>query len=144
MSVPAGGPGLPLAQPGTWFVLALSGVFVLLGILFILAPRMGAALFGLPAPEGRALAYLPAIGLRDLAFGLYLFALSRTAPPRALGLVLAITVLIPAGDIAILALERGTESPGHLLLHGLSGLAMVLASAWVLLQGRRHAREERL
>jgi hypothetical protein len=137
------GPGLPRSRTSTWFVFALSGVFVLLGILFILAPRTGAALFGLPAPEGRALGYLPAIGLRDLAFGLYLYALNRTAPPRALGLVLAITVLIPVGDIAILALERGAESPGHLLLHGLSGLAMMLASAWVLLQGQRHEREER-
>jgi hypothetical protein len=134
--------GLSLAEPATWLVLALSGVFVLLGLLFLAAPRLGAALFGLPAPEGSAFAYLPAIGLRDLAFGLYLFALARLASPTAVGCILAITVLIPIGDVALVALERGLESPGHLALHGLSGLTLAIAAAWVLRQAGRHAREE--
>jgi hypothetical protein len=130
--------GLSPAEPGTWYVLALSGVFVLLGLLFILAPRMGAALFGLPAPEGASLGYLPVIGLRDLAFGLYLFALARLAGRRAVGTVLAITVLIPAGDVAIVALERGWSSPGHLLLHAASGGAMLAGAVWMLSGTQAH------
>ena len=130
--------------PSAWLVLALSGVFVLLGLLFVVAPRLGAALFGLPAPEGSALAYLPALGLRDLAFGLYLFALGRTAPPAALGAVLGITVLIPVGDIIIVALERGWDSPGHLVLHGASALTMAAGSAWLTVEAKRQRREESL
>ena len=88
-------------EPGTWLVLALSGLFVLLGLLFVFGPRTGAALFGIPAPEDAGLAYVSAIGLRDLAFGLYLFALSRLSTRRTVGAILGITVLIPVGDVIV-------------------------------------------
>jgi hypothetical protein len=133
--------GLPLAAASTWFVLTLSALFVGLGALFIVAPRLGAALFGLPAPEGASLGYLPVIGLRDLAFGLYLFALARLATRRAVGTVLAITVLIPAGDVAIVALQRGFDSPGHLLLHAASGATMAAGAAWLLHQSRQQGED---
>ena len=143
MTPPRVARGLARAEPSTWLVLALSCLFVLLGLLFLLAPRWGAALFGLPAPEGSALGYVPAIGLRDLAFGVYLFALARLASPSTLGTILALTVLIPVGDVTLIALERGLGSPGHLLLHGLSALILATAAGW-LLTGRKSAREERL
>jgi hypothetical protein len=136
--------GLAAREPSTWLVLAMSCLFVLLGLLFLLAPRLGAALFGLPAPEGSALAYLPAIGLRDLAFGLYLFALARLASRTTLGVILAVTALIPVGDITLVALERGLGAPGYLLLHGLSALILTAAAIWLLVLGRQSEREERL
>jgi len=126
--------GLPLHEPSTWLVLALSGVFVLLGLLFVFAPRAGAALFGIAAPEGPGLSYVSAIGLRDLAFGAYLAALSRLSTRRAVGTVLGLTVLIPAGDVALVILERGFESPKHLLLHAGSGLVMAAGALWLLRQ----------
>ena len=122
--------GLALNEPSTWLVLALSAVFVGLGVLFLAAPRLGAALFGLPAPEGQSFGYLPAIGLRDLAFGLYLFALARLADARAVGTVLAITTLIPAGDVILVALARGWSL--HILLHAFSGLVMLASAVWLL------------
>ncbi len=126
--------GLPLHAPSTWLVLALSGVFVLLGLLFVFSPRAGAALFGIAAPEGPGLSYVSAIGLRDLAFGAYLAALSRLATRRSVGTVLGLTVLIPVGDVIIVFLERGFESPKHLLLHAVSGLVMAASSLWLLVQ----------
>ena len=126
--------GLPLHEPSTWLVFALSGVFVLLGLLFIFVPRAGAALFGIAAPEGPGLSYVSAIGLRDLAFGAYLAALSRLSTRRAVGRVLGLTVLIPAGDVILVFLERGFESPKHLLLHAGSGLVMAASSVWLLAQ----------
>ena len=126
--------GLALHEPGTWLVLALSGVFVLLGLLFVFAPRAGAALFGIAAPEGPGLSYVSAIGLRDLAFGAYLAALSRLSTRRAVGTVLGLTVLIPAGDVILVLLERGFESPKHLLLHAGSGLVMAASALWLLRQ----------
>ena len=126
---------LPLGRPSTWIVLAPAIGLVLLGLLFIARPTAGAAIFGIPAPDWPGRWYLVAIGLRDLAFGLYVLALALFASARAVGLVLAITVLIPAGDIVIVALERGLASPLHLALHAASGTYMAAASAWVLTRG---------
>jgi hypothetical protein len=126
--------GLSLHEPSTWLVLALAGVFVLLGLLFVFAPRVGADLFGIAAPEGPGLSYVSAIGLRDLAFGAYLAALSRLATRRAVGTVLGLTVLIPVGDVVLVFLEHGFESPKHLLLHAGSGLIMAVSSLWLLAQ----------
>ena len=134
MTTRSEGSGLPLHAPSTWLVLALSGVFVLLGLLFIVAPRAGAALFGIAAPEGPGLSYVSAIGLRDLAFGAYLAALSRLSTRRAVGTVLGLTVLIPIGDVILVFLERGFDSLTHLLLHAGSGLVMAAASLWLLAQ----------
>ena len=124
--------GLSWSEPRTWLVLALSGLFIALGLLFVFAPRAGAALFGIAAPEGPGLSYVSAIGLRDLAFGSYLAALSRLSTRRTLGVVLGLTVLIPAGDVILVFLERGFDSPKHLLLHAFSGLIMALSSLWLL------------
>ena len=123
---------LPIRKLSTWIVLAPAIGLTLLGLLFVLAPRLGAAVFGIAAPDGPGAAYLVAIGLRDIAFGLYIAALALLAERRAVGIVLAITVLIPTGDIAILLAERGLSAPGHLLLHALSGLYMAGAALWVL------------
>ncbi len=128
--------GLSWSEPRTWLVLALSGVFIALGLLFVFAPRAGAALFGIAAPEGPGLSYVSAIGLRDLAFGSYLAALSRLSTRRTLGVVLGLTVLIPAGDVILVFLERGFDSPKHLLLHAFSGLVMALSSLWLLQPSR--------
>jgi hypothetical protein len=129
-----GSSGLPLNALSTWLVLALAGVFVLLGLLFVFAPRAGAALFGIAATEGPGLSYVSAIGLRDLAFGAYLAALSRLSTRRTVGTVLGLTVLIPAGDVILVFLERGFESPKHLLMHAGSGLVMAAGSLWLLAQ----------
>jgi hypothetical protein len=128
--------GLPWTEPSTWLVLALAVVFIGLGFLFLLAPHLGAALFGIPAPEGIPIFYLPAIGLRDLAFGLYLVALAATSTRRTVAIVLFITVLIPIGDVLLVAIVRGIGSP-YLLVHGFSGVVLVATAAWLL---RAHHR----
>jgi Domain of unknown function (DUF4267) len=124
--------GLPPSAPSTWLVWCLGFAFIGLGLLFLLAPRAGAALFGLPAPEGDGFGYLPAIGLRDLAFGLYLLILSVTATRRILGLIFAATLVIPIGDIVIVASTRGADAFINLLVHGASAAIMAAASIWLL------------
>lgn len=126
--------GLPPSEPSTWLVWLLAANFVGLGLLFLVAPRWGAGLFGLPAPEGASFGYLPAIGLRDLAFGFYLLILSLTSGRWSLGLIFGATVLIPVGDMIVVAAERGLEAWGYLLLHGLSAAIMTGTSAWLLRQ----------
>ena len=124
--------GLPGDAPSTWLVRLLAAVFGGLGFLFILAPRAGASLFGLPAPEGVGLGYLPAIGLRDLAFGLYLLILSFTATRKTLGLIFAATLIIPLGDVIVVTVERGLDAIPNLLLHGVSAAVMAGSSLWLL------------
>jgi hypothetical protein len=126
-------------EPRAWPALVLAAVFLGLGGLFILAPRAGAALFGLPAPEGEAvvIAWLAVVGLRDLVFGLYLVVLALLATPRALGAVLGTTVLIPLGDVLILLIVRGGEvAAGHLLVHLASAGVLAGAAALTLRGGR--------
>ncbi len=128
-----------IREPRAWPALVLAAVFLGLGGLFILAPRAGAALFGLPAPEGEAaFAWLAVVGLRDLVFGLYLVVLALVATPRALGAVLGTTVLIPLGDVLILLIVRGGEvAAGHLLVHLASAGVLAGAAALTLRGGQR-------
>ncbi|WP_046868685.1 DUF4267 domain-containing protein [Microvirga massiliensis] len=122
---------LPIAEFRTWIVLGLALVFVLIGALFILVPIAGAALFGIPAPEGIGQSYLRAIGFRDLALGLYIAGLTLFATRSAVVIVLAVTVLIPLCDIVLVAIARGLSSPGHLLLHAGSALCFAALAIWV-------------
>lgn len=115
-----------------WFVRLLGLGFVGLGVLFLVAPRAGAAVFGLAAPEGESFSYLPAIGLRDLAFGLYLLILSVTTTQRVLGLIFAATLVIPIGDLVIVAAARGSDAILNLALHGASAAVMMVGCAWLL------------
>jgi hypothetical protein len=124
--------GLSSSAPSTWLVRILSLVFIGLGLLFLLAPLAGAAVFGLSAPEGESLSYLPAIGLRDFAFGLYLLILSFTATQRILGLIFAATLVIPIGDLIIVSAARGSDATLNLLLHGASAAVMAASSIWLL------------
>lgn len=128
----AGTRELPNHASSMWLVRALGLGFMGLGLLFLIAPRSGAALFGLPAPEGEGFGYLPAIGLRDLAFGLYLLILSFTATQRILGLIFAATLVIPIGDLIVVASARGPDAILNLLLHGTSAAVMAAGSIWLL------------
>ena len=113
--------------------MAAALALVALSVVFVAAPRWGAAVFGLPAPEGNsAAAWIAVVGLRDPAFGGYVLALALFSTRRAVGLVLGTTVLIPLGDTAVLLAVRGFSARGHLLLHVASGCVMVAAAAWML------------
>ncbi len=117
--------------PQALVVLGLAALFLLLGLLFIAVPPWGALLFGIPASDGSALSYVRAIGFRDVALALYIAALALWSTPRALSLVLGITVLIPVLDLVLLLGERGFSSPGHLVLHGASALCFAGLALWV-------------
>jgi Domain of unknown function (DUF4267) len=122
----------PIRDAAAWPALAPALALVALGVVFIAAPGWGAAVFGLPAPEGSAAAWIGVVGLRDLAFGGYVLVLALFSTRRAVGLVLGTTALIPLGDTAVLLAVRGFSAPGHLLLHLASACVMAAAAAWML------------
>jgi len=80
------------------------------------------------APPGVA-----AVGLHDLAFGVYVRALALFSTRRAVGVVLGMTVLIPLGDVLVLLAARGSASPRHLLLH-LASAGIIAAAVACLLR----------
>jgi hypothetical protein len=112
-------------------VLAVAAAFLQLGVVIIAVPRWGVALFGIPAPDGPALAYVRAIGFRDLALALYLIALTLVGSRRALSAVLALTVVIPACDLALVAAQTGLAAPAHLALHGASAAGFAALALWI-------------
>jgi hypothetical protein len=112
-------------------------VFLGIAVLFIAAPTIGAALFGIPAPEVEAQAYVRAIGLRDLALGLYILGLLLLVSRRAAGMVIGLTTVIPLGDMLLVLNPPGTSAWTHVLLHGASAAVCVLLSAALLWSGMR-------
>jgi Domain of unknown function (DUF4267) len=124
----------PIRRAADWPALLPALGLMALGGLFILAPDLGALIFGLPAPEDTtAAAWIPVVGLRDLAFGGYVLVLAAFSDRRAVGLVLAVTSLIPVGDVLLLlALPEAPAAPAHLLAHAASGLVVGAAAAWML------------
>jgi hypothetical protein len=124
------GQRLTWAAPRMWGVMVLSAVFLCLGGLFIASPASGAAIFGIPAPNGVSAGYLRAIGFRDVALALYLVGLACFSTRRAVCLVLGASVFIPACDV-ILVWSLGTAAPWQIALHIVSGGSLALVAVWV-------------
>lgn len=124
----------------TWLVLGLGLVFALLAILFLVRPDLGGLLFGIAAEGGEARAYIRAVAIRDLALAFYLFALVGLASRRAVAVLLAVTVVIPLCDLALLVWETGGLTPVHALLHGASALVFAGLSTWVFAADAKGAR----
>ncbi|MFC3124264.1 DUF4267 domain-containing protein [Pseudoroseomonas globiformis] len=125
----------PPRGPPALLALGLAGVFLLIGAVFIAAPPLGATLFGIPADNDQARAYLRALALRDLALGLYLGGLLRFGSRRGLGVVLVATVVIPLGDLLLVLSWQGPVSPLHLLLHAGSAAVTGGTGVWLLCDG---------
>jgi hypothetical protein len=123
---------ISIRDPSVWPAFGVAVALTGLGLLFILKPAWGAALFGLPAPEGPMAAWIAVVGMRDLAFGGYVLALLRFATLRAAGIVLAVTALIPVADVLILLRVHGPDAGWNLLPHLASFAITGLAAIWTL------------
>lgn len=121
---------LPARAP-VWAALLLGAVFLLIGICFVVAPRLGATIFGIAAEDAVALAYVRAIGFRDLALALYIFGLSAFSRRRALSTVLAASLVIPVCDITLVLSIAGWSSVGQLLIHLAGAVALASVSLWL-------------
>lgn len=121
---------MSLTQPMRLTLFLLSGVFVVLGGLFVVRPEPAAAFYGLPISATTSSLYVGAVGLRDLALAAYLFGLTLANQRRGLWIVLAGTILIPVGDILLLA-ASGAGQTAHYLLHGASLICFVALVLWI-------------
>jgi len=120
----------PLHAAITITLLLTALVFFLLSGLFILVPMAGAHVYGLKAHTASALFYIRAIGLRDLALACYILGLTVVKQRRALSILLALTTVIPAGDLLLLELA-GTGAVLNYVLHVMSLIVFALLAFWV-------------
>jgi hypothetical protein len=127
---PAGDDRLTPADPRLWAVLALALVFLALAALFLTAPALGALIYGVPAPDGPGRTYLRAIGARDAALALYLAGLSLFSTRRAVAVVLAASLVIPACDLALI-LSAGAAAWWQVALHAVSAGVLALTALWL-------------
>jgi nitric oxide reductase large subunit len=98
-----------------------------LGVFFVFAPTPASSLFGIEAPAHADLAYVRAVGFRDIALCLAILVVLPMSKPATRRL-LAASALIPACDIALVLLESGPSPILPLLLHAASGAVLLTLS----------------
>lgn len=111
----------------------VGGLFVLyIGISYLLAPQTTAEGFGLPTwPQDEGKGFLFVKGIRDVGFGLVIFALLLAGQRRALGLTMAATAFVPAGDMVLVLSEGGSAATAY-GVHGLTALAVAVTGGLLL------------
>jgi len=107
---------------GTAALACLGVIFI--GVRFILAPRVGAAGFGVRADDTRAFTAIK--GVRDIASGLVLLVVWRVAGQQALGWALVTAAFTPIGD-ALIVVSRGGDLSAALGIHGVTAAVLVTA-----------------
>lgn len=78
---------------------AVGGLLAANGVLFLVAPDVGLQLFGLPNESPHLLP--PLLGVREIAFGLAILVLARSASVRALAAFLLIGAVVPVVDAVV-------------------------------------------
>lgn len=126
-----------------WLVALLASAFVSAGVRFLFAPLDATEGFGVPVDGSQqSMAYLWALGLRDIVAGLLGFALlALRVSRRVLAAFVGIVALIPSGDLVNVYANTGTDNAVSLLItSGTAVFAWTLA--FCLWKGaREHAAE---
>ncbi len=82
--------------------LIFTGVFglflALAGSVFLASPEVAVSAFGIDPSHMADLGLAPALGVRQIVYGLTLAALAVARKPAALGIVLLLGALVPLGD----------------------------------------------
>ncbi|MEZ0358625.1 DUF4267 domain-containing protein [Mycobacterium sp. SA01] len=113
--------------------LIAAGIIVI-GARFIVAPRVAAAGYGVPAdPDQRAIgAYLSVKGVRDIASGLVVIVLLVAGAAHLLGWMLLAATVIPVAD-AVIVHRNGGPTSISLGIHGATAAVMLVTAALLLL-----------
>ncbi|GAC1418790.1 MAG: hypothetical protein NVSMB5_10420 [Candidatus Velthaea sp.] len=114
-------------------IAVLGGIaFVAVGIGALAAPGPSSKQYGLATADPKALAFVRAVGVRDLVLGIIVLALVIAGDRGALALVLAVSILAAIGDAAAVFSARRDASVRDVPIH--IGGALALALAWVLVR----------
>ncbi len=112
---------------------------ILIGVRFLLAPRVAAAGFGVPVEAagdktaaGAPAPWLYAKGVRDIVSGVFLLILLVGGAPHLLGAFMVAAGLIPVGDAAIVR-HSGGSSTAAFGIHGATAAVLVAAGVALLI-----------
>jgi hypothetical protein len=113
------------------YVLAglIAAAIIFIGARFLVAPRVAAAGYGVPADPG---AYLTVKGVRDIASGLIVVILVIAGATYLLGWVMLAATIIPLADAAIVLRNGGTKAIAF-GVHGATAVLMLLTAALLLI-----------
>jgi hypothetical protein len=118
------------------FVLAgvLAAAIIFLGVRFLVAPRVAAAGYGVPADvdEPATRAYLSVKGIRDIASGLLVIVAMIGGTTDLLGWIILAATVIPLGDAVIVLRSGGTKSVAY-GVHGATAAVMLVTTALLVL-----------
>ena len=122
---------------------ALSAVIiaslVAVGFGALSAPRRWAALYGIVLDDQRALAFIRAMGVRDLVIGGLLAIIAYQRRREALGWGLCVTAVVALVDYLVVTADRRAATPGspvHTMdtrvLHAMGAVGLALAGGLLL------------
>lgn len=111
-----------------WMTLLVALGIIFIGVRFILSPNASAAGFGIPFSSQHDLPFGRIKGIRDIFSGLALLPLLFQRMRRATAWVFTAAIIIPATDCLIVLTANGPGDIGHMLIHGLTAVYMVIAS----------------
>jgi hypothetical protein len=112
---------------------------VAVGLGALSVPRRWAALYGIVLDDQRALAFIRAMGVRDLVIGGLLAVLAYQRERAALGWGLCLTAVVALADYVVVAADRRAATPGsraHAMdtrvLHATGAVGLVLVGSLLL------------
>src|SRR6185436_16703691 len=106
-----------------WLVALIAVGLIFIGVYALVAPIEGARGFGVPVTGSDTFAYLWAAAARDIVLGLLLTVfLWMRVSRRVLAVFIAVTALIPFGDLLNVYVNVGTGNISALMLHGSSAV----------------------
>ncbi|MEE3065524.1 MAG: DUF4267 domain-containing protein [Actinomycetota bacterium] len=117
------------------YVLAgiLAAAIIFIGARFLIAPRVAAAGYGVPAdPDQPAIrAYLGVKGIRDIATGLFVIILMLAHATHLIGWIMLAATAIPIVDATIVLRNSAAKSVAY-GVHGGTAAAMLITTALLL------------
>ncbi len=117
---------------GTILAYAAATAFISLGLGALAAPKTSSRQYGLATDDEDALAYVRALGVRDLVLGLALFAFSLAREGNAAAIVAEFGALIGFSDFLIVAARRGNAARRNLVIHGAGTIGLL--GVWIAIR----------
>ena len=113
---------------GTTLTILGAIAFIAIGIAALVAPKTSSEQYGLPTTQGYALAFVRALGGRDLALGLILLAAVLTKSHAAILFTLSFSAMIALIDASLVMRERGIAAQKSLVTHTIGAVGCIVAS----------------
>ncbi|GAA4918933.1 DUF4267 domain-containing protein [Mucilaginibacter defluvii] len=111
-----------------WITLILASGIIFIGLRFIMLPHVGAVGYGVSFNNVSDAAYGQIKGIRDIFTGISLLPLLIMRMRKAVASVFTAAVIVPVADFFIVLSNNGAADTEHLLIHGITALAMIVNS----------------